>query len=131
MVSLNQIRQYLGMIETNWLWWHSFLVLRKRKETFAFLLHWTPSRNQTWQRSLQFSSNSKQTKPCAWLSELKSSNQICKINISLLPASTKTKTNRILVRKCWHQVLKPASTQYVQQCSDLIKSLQCDLLQLH
>ena len=123
------------MIETNWLWWHSFLVFVGKEKThllFYCIEHDNGIKIVKHRYNLVQIRNRLNfgNHQCAWLSELKSSNQIYKINISLLPAWTKTKTNRILSRKCCHQVSKPASLQHVQQFSDLINSLQCILLQL-
>ena len=67
---------------------------------------------------------------CAWLSELKSSNQICEktFRCYLFELKLRRIGSQCMGKIC-HPVFKPASPQCVQQFSDLIYSLQCILLQ--
>ena len=61
LVSFNQIRQYFGMIETNWPWWHNSIVFvgKGKVHLLFYCIAHHQWRNQIWQTSLQFSSSSK------------------------------------------------------------------------
>ena len=97
MVSFNQIRQYFGIIETNWLytWWRSFLVFVGKEKT-QLLFHCIEHDNGIKIDKHGYNLVQVRNRLNFWYrqcAELKPSNQICEINISLVVVYSALKYN--------------------------------------